>query len=134
MSVSFGYPQRSFLRSRGNKYRDPQLENEQRVRDLGILSPKGDVSTSSFQSSGHCIEEDRKACKSPWSWKTLRNKVFGHSRIDAHMNSQVPWQHAQGLRKSKPDGVPVLPWGSRCKLPFSTSKIPSADTCLQMKS
>lgn len=32
----------------------------------------------------------------------------GHNRIDAHRNSQGQGQHAQGLRRFKSDGVPVL--------------------------
>ena len=31
-----------------------------------------------------------------------------HDRPDAHINSQSLWQHAQGLHRSKSDGVPVL--------------------------
>ena len=31
-----------------------------------------------------------------------------HKNIDAHKNSQKLWHHAQGLNRSKTDGVPVL--------------------------
>jgi hypothetical protein len=34
-----------------------------------------------------------------------------HNRTDAHMNSQRLWQCAQGLHRSKSEGVPALRWG-----------------------
>ena len=37
----------------GNKYRDPQLEKDQRVKDLGTLGPKWDVSINT-QPPHHC--------------------------------------------------------------------------------
>ena len=36
------------LGTNGNKYRDPQLDNVQKVRGLGTLSPKRDVSIKSL--------------------------------------------------------------------------------------
>ena len=42
----------------GNKYRDSQLDNVQRVRDLETLSPKGDISINSFPlGSENSVEE-----------------------------------------------------------------------------
>jgi len=33
-------------------------------------------------------------------------RSYGHSRADVHMNSQRPWQHAQGLHRFMFDGDP----------------------------
>lgn len=38
------------------------------------------------------------------------------------MNSQTPWQQAQGLKRSKPDGVLVLRGVSGHELPLLTKK------------
>lgn len=41
--------------------------------------------------------------------ETIREtKPSKHRRIDAHMNLQKLWQHAQNRHMSGPNGVPVL--------------------------
>ena len=37
--------------------------------------------------------------------KDAKEMVSSRHKIDAHMNSQRLWQHAQGLHGSKEDGV-----------------------------
>lgn len=55
----------------------------------------------------------------------------GHSRTDAHMNSQRLGQHAQGVQRFKPDEVPALRGGSGHEFPLLTKKLSVIDTYCQ---
>lgn len=48
--------------------------------------------------------------------------------------SQKPWQHTQGLHRSKPDGCPSVERGRRRELPSITKGLSPNDNCSQRKS
>lgn len=54
-----------------------------------------------------------------------------HSRNDAHMNSQILWQHALGLHRFTPVRVPVLRRGSDEEIQTLARKLSAIDTRLQ---
>lgn len=86
----------------GDKYRDPQLYNMQRVIDLGTLSLKWDLS---IQSPTLCL---RKLCrkgsiKSGRGWRTSRNQGLLDTTGLTHICTQWLWDYSQGLHWS--DGV-----------------------------
>lgn len=61
----------------GDKYRDPHLDNVQRVRDLGTLSPEWDglVKTTLHTGAQGTLEKRRlKGFNSWWRWKTPRKQ------------------------------------------------------------
>lgn len=56
-----------------------------------------------------------------------------HNRTDTHMNSYGLRQHAEGLHRVKPDGVPALR-GQVTQLPSLTKRLSPIDNCLRKKS
>ena len=89
---------------------NPQLDDVQRVKELGTLGPKWDVFIRSLASglrklwrrgSRKCVG----ACRKAHTKETVSSR---HSRTDAHMNSQRLRQHAQGLHGSVQNGVSIL--------------------------
>ena len=84
-----------------------QLDNVQRVRDLGTPSPKRDVFTIlPFGVQGRPWEKKWKACKTQLGWWALRKQGLLNT-TGPHMNSWRPWQCAQGPHGSAPDQVPA---------------------------
>lgn len=78
----------------------------QRVTDLETLSSKLCVSTKSFP-SGYRGRAGRKIARAQEDRNGKKTRPSRHNRNGAHMTSQKLWEHAQGLHKSKRDGVPV---------------------------
>lgn len=76
----------------GKKYRDPQPDHMQRVRDLGTLSSKRDVSIKSLPSELKeiCWKRRQMECKIQREQRTKRNQSTKPSthKTDAHMNFQ----------------------------------------------
>lgn len=56
-----------------NKYRHPQSDNTQRVRDFGTLSPQADVSIKSLLRVQGSLQRRRwKECKNQREWRIPR--------------------------------------------------------------
>lgn len=62
--------------------------------------------------------------------KTMSSR---HNKTDAHMNSQRLWQHAQGLHRFKPEGVPALRRGHGHGFLLLTKQLSSIDTLIKVK-
>lgn len=83
---------------------DLQLDGVQRVRDLGALGAKSDVLIKSLPSRtwdliGRRGRKILRARGGGWLWWNI---FFWIHRTGAHMNSESPWQHAQGLHRFHP--------------------------------
>lgn len=52
-------PEKPLVAVDDNQHRDPQLDNTQRVRDFGSVSPKGDVFSKPVLSSSEIYIEDK---------------------------------------------------------------------------
>lgn len=78
----------------------------ERVRDLGTLGPKLEVSIKSFLSDlKEPCREVKAKCESQRGWWTSRKeaKLSKYSMVDAQMTPERLLQPAEGLHKSVPD-------------------------------
>lgn len=80
------------------------------MRDFDKLSHKWDIFIKPFPAGlwELCGRGGRNILRARGDGGIKETVFFKHSRTDAHMNSQRPWWHTQGLHKFKPDGVIVL--------------------------
>jgi hypothetical protein len=87
-----------------NKYRDPQADIEQRVRELVTFSSKGRGSIKSLPSVARksCWRAISKHARVRGEGRHQGNKAFKINRINTRMNSQSLRQHAHGLYGSGP--------------------------------
>ena len=62
----------------GNKYTDTQQDNMQKLRDLGTLRPKTDISIEFLPSvfKELCIGGDRKSVRAKRNRRNQQNKTF----------------------------------------------------------
>lgn len=82
----------------------------QRGRDLRTAGPKWDESIKFIPPGlrkAHA-RRIRKILRGRGDGEYQENKTFWTCRTYTHTNSQEWSQHAQGLLRSKPEGVPVL--------------------------
>jgi len=75
--------------------RDSHSDNMQRVRDLGTLSSKWDMSMKSFPTEP-CGRGGRKRKRTRGDGGHQENKAFKVNCMDTHMDSERPRQQAQG--------------------------------------
>lgn len=102
------------------KINKSKYEKRKKMRDLETLSPKGDIVTKSFASG----------FGEPWrrrGRKSVRAEGMGAPRKQyplnqweqAHMSSQRPRQHIQGLHRSAPSSLYI-----QCDFPFRVFRVP----------
>lgn len=81
----------------GNKYRDTQLDDVQRVRDLRARSPKLGVSikSSTLGTREHCGRDKERVQEPEWMEHTSKIRPSRDSRNNVHRSSERLWQCAQ---------------------------------------
>jgi hypothetical protein len=94
----------------GNKYRNPQMDNVQNVRDLGTLSPKWNVFTKSLPSGLRkpCGRGGGKIVRSQMGQKIQRKQGTSETIELTQYKVTEMVAAAQGLHRFKLDGVPIL--------------------------
>lgn len=87
----------------GNKHRDTQLDNVQRVSGLETLSPKWmSLSNPFHQGSGRSVEQGSEDCKSQWRRNRERRQGLQDTTRQTQCEPPRDWQHAQSLLASRP--------------------------------
>jgi hypothetical protein len=90
---------------------NPQPVDMQTVSNLGILSPKWDVTIKSLTSAirEHWKEEAERVSGSVGIEDIKETKLSKHNKVGIHMNSPRLRQHAQSLHLSTPEEVDTCP-------------------------
>ena len=79
----------SFLLQHGNTYRDPQPDIMQRLKNLGPLRPKSDVSIKSLSAQGTLGKRRQKECKSQSGWRIPKSQDFLDTRTGIYTNANT---------------------------------------------
>ena len=86
------------------------------------------VRISPSKTQEHCVRGDRKSVRAKGDGRHHVSSAFRSNRVDIHIGFQRPWQYAQGLHGSKPDGLSTLRGESGHRVPTLIKKLSATDT------